>query len=42
MLSGLETPKEMFNFLSHKENANQNDPGIPPYPSQNGEDQKLR
>ena len=36
ILSGCETPKEMFNFLIHKENSNQNDPGIPPYTSQNG------
>jgi hypothetical protein len=28
--------KEMFNILSHQENANQNNPEIPPYTNQNG------
>ena len=28
--------KEMFNILSHQENANQNDSGIPYYTNQNG------
>jgi hypothetical protein len=26
----------MFDILSHRENANQNDSEIPPHPSQNG------
>jgi len=34
--NGWETPKEMFNILSHQRNANQNNPEIPPYTSQNG------
>jgi hypothetical protein len=36
ILNGQEAPKEMFNILSHQENANQNDPEIPPHTSQNG------
>jgi len=35
-MNGQEAPKEMFNILSHQENANQNDPEIPPLTSQNG------
>ena len=37
-----EAPKEMFNILSHKGNANQNNPEIPPHTRQNGYDQKFR
>jgi hypothetical protein len=35
-LGNWEAPKEMFNILSHEENANQNNPEIPPHTSQNG------
>jgi hypothetical protein len=28
--------KSMFNILNHQENANQNNPEIPPHTSQNG------
>jgi hypothetical protein len=38
-LNGQEAPKAMFNILSHQENANQNNPDIPPHTSQNGKDQ---
>jgi hypothetical protein len=31
-----KSPKEMFNILSHQENANQNNPEILPHTSQNG------
>jgi hypothetical protein len=31
----------MFNILSHKGNANQNDAEIPPHPVQNGNYQQL-
>jgi len=34
--NGSATPREMFNILSHQENANQYDPEIPPYTNQNG------
>jgi hypothetical protein len=34
--NGLEATKEMFNILSHQENANQNNPEIPPHNSQKG------
>jgi len=36
MPNGWEVPKEMFNIFSHKGNANQNNPEIPPHSSQNG------
>jgi hypothetical protein len=32
----------MFKVLSVQRNANQNDPEIPPYVNQNGQDQNLR
>lgn len=32
----------MFKVLSDQRNANQNDPEIPPYVNQNGQDQNLR
>ena len=35
-LNSLESPKEMFNILSHQGNANQKDPEIPSHTSQNG------
>ena len=31
-----EAPKEMFNIISHQENANQNNPEISPHTGQNG------
>jgi hypothetical protein len=31
-----EALKERFSVLSHQGNANQNNPEIPPYPTQNG------
>jgi hypothetical protein len=34
--NGWEARKEMFNILSHKENANQNNPEIPFHTSQDG------
>jgi hypothetical protein len=33
--NGREALKEMFKALSNQENANQNDPEIPPYTNQN-------
>jgi hypothetical protein len=36
ILSGSEALKEMFKVLSGQENANQNDPEIPPFTNQNG------
>ena len=36
ILNGREAPKEMFNIFNHQENANQNNPEIPPHTSQNG------
>ena len=36
ILNGREAPKEMFNIRSHQGNANQNNPEIPTYTSQNG------
>jgi len=33
MLNDWETTKEMFNIFSHKGNANQNNPDIPPHTS---------
>jgi hypothetical protein len=37
--NGWETPKEMFKVLSDQRNANRNNPEIPPYTNQNGQDQ---
>jgi hypothetical protein len=34
--NGWKALKEMFKVFSHQENANQNDPEIPPYNNQNG------
>jgi hypothetical protein len=34
--NGSEALKEIFNILSHKGNANQNNPEIPPFTSQHG------
>jgi len=36
LLNGQKAPKEMLNILSHKGNANQNNPEISPHTSQNG------
>jgi hypothetical protein len=36
ILNGRKAFKEMFKVLSHQGNANQNEPEIPPYTSQNG------
>jgi hypothetical protein len=36
ILNGLEVLKEMFNVLSHHENASQNDSEISSYTHQNG------
>jgi hypothetical protein len=33
---GCEALEKMFNILNHQGNANQNNPEIPPYTSQNG------
>jgi hypothetical protein len=33
--NGREAPEKMFNILNHQGNANQNNPEIPPYTSQN-------
>ena len=33
--NGREAPEKMFNILNHEGNANQNNPEIPPYISQN-------
>jgi hypothetical protein len=35
-MNGQKAPKEMFNILSHQENANQNNPAIPSHTRQNG------
>jgi hypothetical protein len=32
----------MFSILNHQQNANQNNPEIPPHTSQNGQDKKFR
>jgi hypothetical protein len=36
ILNGWEAPEKMFNILNHHENANQNNPEIPPHTSHNG------
>ena len=36
ILNGWEALKERFNILGHQGNANQSEPEIPPYTSQNG------
>ena len=37
-----ETLKEMFNILSHQENANQKNPEIPPYSNHYSLEKKLK
>ena len=37
-----EALKEIFNIFSHQENANKNNPEIPPHTSQNGQDEKTQ
>jgi hypothetical protein len=32
----------MINILSHQENANQNNPEVPPHINHNGKDKKLK
>jgi hypothetical protein len=41
-LKGQEALEEMFNILTHLENANQNNPEIPPYTNQNAKDQIFK
>ena len=40
--NGREALKEIFNVLSHQENASQNNSEILSYTYQNGQDQKLK